>query len=450
MKTLALLCTLLLFSMPAQARDNILDIQEVKSKSGITAWLIEDNSVPVISLQFAFKGAGARNDSAYKQGLSRLASNTMDEGAGDIPSQAFQKTLRDNSITLFFNTTRDNFGGSLKTLTRNKAAAFELLRLAVNEPRFDDAPVARMIKANQARIRNSLAKPGWIAARLMNDRGYEGHPYALNSGGTISTLSTLTRDDLVQFQEERLARNNLHIAVSGDISANELSKAIDDIFGALPKRANLSDTPALTLQNQGNTYFYEKDIPQSFIEMLQPAIDRTHPDYHAAQIMNFILGSSGFGSRLTEEIREKRGLTYGIYSSIQSTDKFAGLSVSTSTQGENTPKMLELIRQEWVNMRNGISEEELQNAKSYLIGSLPLSLTTTDSIAKTALSIKLDGLGSDYLDKRNNAIQDATLKDIQGIAEQLLNTEQFVTVIVGKQADGVDNAIVINEIPNAQ
>lgn len=445
------LCTLILFALPAQARDSVLDIKEVTTASGITAWLVEDHSVPVISLQFSFKGAGAKNDSADKQGLTRLASNTMDEGAGDIPSEEFQKTLNDQSILLFFNAGRDDFGGSLKTLRRNKDSAFELLRLAVNEPRFDDEPVARMAESNQARIRSSLSKPSWIAARIMNDRAFEGHPYALNSGGTIETLSTITREDLVRFQEQRLALSNLHIAASGDITAAELSAAIDHIFSARPQEAILSTVSDLTLQNQGHSYFYSKDIPQSVIQIMQPAIDRRHPDYTAAQVMNFILGSSGFGSRLTEEIREKRGLTYGIYSGLSDMEHFDSLSISTSTQGENTAEMIALIRAEWDKMKDGASEEELQSAKNYLVGALPLSLTSTTQIAKVALSIQLDGLPMDYLSQRNEKIENTTLEDVKNIAQKLLNSDQFVTVIVGQNLnnDAASDTIEIEEIPNA-
>lgn len=447
--SLLMILMVLAFASNAHARDTVLNIQEVKSPSGITAWLVEDHSVPVISVQFSFKGAGAKNDPANKQGLTRLASNTMDEGAGDIRSQDFQKQLRDHSISLFFNASRDNFGGSLKTLTRHKDKAFDLLRLALNEPRFDDAPVQRMRESNQSRLRRSMSQPNWLAARLMNDRAFEGHPYALNSGGTIATLNSITREDLARFTLQRLAQDNLRIAVAGDITADDLSRVLDEIFSTLPKTSELKRTPPLTLQNQGSVYFYAKDIPQSFIEIMQPAIGRKHANYQYAQIMNFVLGSSGFGSRLTEEIREKRGLTYGIYSSLTEMDAFAGLSTSTSTQGENTAEMLQLIHAEWNTMKDGITEEELQSAKSYLVGALPLSLTSTDQIAKTALSIYLDDLPRNYLAMRNNIIEQATLEDIQNVAENLLNPDQFVTVIVGRAPEGVD-VITVEDIPNVE
>jgi len=440
-------------ALPARAQ--ILDIQEVRSDSGITAWLAEDHSVPVIALQFAFKGAGARGDGKDKQGLSRLASNTMDEGAGEMDSQKFQKALRDDSITLFFNSNRDDFGGNLKTLTRNKDKAFDLLRLALTSPRFDADPMRRMRQSNQARIRHSLADPEWAAARIMNDRAFAGHPYALNSGGTLSTLENITREDQQNFTATKLARDNLHVAVAGDITADELRAALDGIFGALPDKATLPETPPLKLQNKGQVYAFEKDIPQTIIQIMQPGIARNDPAYHHAQIMNFVLGSSGFGSRLTEEIRENRGLTYGIYSSLFTMDNFAGLSVNTSTANENTAQMQKLIREEWDQMkREGVSDEELQSAKTYLIGALPLSLTSTDQIAGTMLSLRLDNLPRNYLDQRTAIIENATREDIHDIAQNLLNDKEFITVLVGGinniAAHSISGAVVIESLPNAQ
>jgi zinc protease len=432
------------------ARDQILDIKEVKTESGITAWLVEDHSIPVIAMQFAFKGAGSIQESADKQGLVRLLSNTMDEGAGELASEEFQKTLRDLSISLAFSSSRDAFSGGVKTLSANKDKAFELLTLALNEPRFDEEPVSRMIAANQARIRSSLSDPEWMAARLMNDKAYGNHPYALNSGGTLSTLPKLTPDDLRNFAKTHLTRDRLHIAVAGDITEEELKGVLDRIFAPLPEKAPEIKTEAVILQNKGQVFLYKQEIPQTVIEIIQPGIERDDPDYFKAQVMNFILGSSGFGSRLTEEIREKRGLTYGIYSYLSNGDYFDGFAVSTSTANDNTKEMLSLITAEWEKMRSyPVSQEELDNAKSYLIGSLPLSLTSTDAFAGLMLSLQLDNLGMDYLDKRETAIQAASLDDIFAVSQRLLAPENFVTVLVGSPA-GIDQATTIETLPNVE
>ncbi len=453
---IAILLALAFMPLNAMAQDVVtqdtpekfLDIQEVTSDAGLSAWLVEDNSIPIIALRFAFKGTGAKTDPADRQGLASMASNTMDEGAGDLDSEAFQKSLSDLSISLRFIASRDNFGGSLKTLSRNKAKAFELLKLALNEPRFDKEPVDRMRKSNQSRIKSSLSNPKWMAARIQNDRIFEGHPYSKNSGGMLSSLESITSDDLRAFHKS-LGKNQLVIGASGDITAEELKTLLDDIFGDLPVR-EIKETQKHPLKNIGATYLYEQDIPQTIIRISQAGISRKDEDYYNAKIMNFILGESGFGSRLMEEAREKRGLTYGIYSYFQEFDESEILKISTSTANENTANILDIITSEWDKIKTvPVSEDELANAKSYLIGSLPLSLTSTASIASTLLSMQMDELPIDYLDLRSDLLEKVTIEDVQGVAQRILNEDDFTTILVGNP-QGFDDANIITKLPNVE
>lgn len=440
-------------ALPAYAVDTaskkILDIQSFKSPGGIEIWLTPDSSVPVLALAFAFKGAGSAHDPADKQGLARLASNTMDEGAGDIDSRAFQKELNDLSIDLRFNAGRDDFGGTLKTLTKNKKRAAELLALAVGSPRFDAEAVDRMRAANQSRIREALSDPEWIAARLLNDRSFAGHPYAQNSGGTLSGLAAITPEDLKNFHKTMLGKNNLVVTAAGDITPKDLGVMVDQIFGNLPVVSVPPVAPA-TLQNTGKIFHFKKDIPQTVIEIMQPGIDIKDPDYPAAQVMNFILGSSGFGSRLTEEIREKNGLTYGIYSSFLDMDHFDGLGVSTSTENKNAARMMEMIKAEWKKMKETpISDEELTNSKNYLVGALPLALTSTDAIAGYMLSLRTSDLPPDHPQNRIAEIRALTAADIDRAAKRILDESAFVTIMVGAPQN-VPGLTLIEKLPNAE
>lgn len=432
----------------AQETKKFLDIKEVTSPAGIKAWLVEDHSIPVISLEYAFRDTGAKNDPQDKQGLSQLASNTMDEGSGSLTSEEFQKRLQDQSISLTFDSNRDTFGGNLKTLTTNKESAFQLLNLALTQPRFDEEPVERMKAANLSRIKSSMTNPEWIAARLQNDRIFEGHAYSRNSGGTLSSLASITPADLKSFHKT-LGKNNLVIAVAGDISAAELSTKLDEIFGGLPEVPS-KPSDKTTLKNAGKTYIFKKDIPQTIIEIAQTGVSREDPDYHAAQLMNYILGGSGFGSRLTEEIREKRGLTYGIYSYFQEYEATKAFHISTSTENKNVSDMIALIKTEWQKMKQApVTDKELQDAKSYLIGSMPLSLTSTNAIASLLLSLQLDKLPVNYLDTREKTLRGITPEDIQKTAQRLLDEESFTTILVG-QPDGIKNADIIETIPNVE
>ncbi len=436
--------------LPVEAKEKFLDIQEVKSEGGITAWLVEDHALPIISIKFAFEGAGAIQDGQDKQGRARLLSNTLDEGAGDLTSQEFQKTLSDHSITLRFNSGRDNFGGQLKTLSRHKDTAFDLLKLALTQPRFDEEPLNRMRDSNLARIRSSMGEPDWISARIFNDKAFEGHEYALNSGGTLTTLNNITADDLRAHIKNFLTKDRLKIGVMGNITKEELKIILDQIFSDLPDTGKESKTEKLDLQNQGGTFVYSKDIPQTMLTVAMPGIDHLDPNYYALQVMNYIFGSSGFGSRLMEEAREKRGLTYGIYSSVTDQDYIDLLNISTSTKNASAKEMKQIVFDEIEKIKNEkVSEQELTDAKSYLTGSLPLALTSTDKIANILLSLQLNDRSIDYLDNYANNINKVTEVDIQNIANRVLKPEGALTIMVG-QPENIENFKSVEKLNNVE
>lgn len=426
-----------------------LDIQVVKSKSGVEAWLVEDHSLPIISLDMGFIGSGSVNDPMNKQGLSRLVSNTMDEGAGKYDSQAFQKRLSDKSISLYFSSGRDNFSVSLKTLSKNKDLAFELLDVALNEPRFDEEPVERMRQANLSRIKSSLSKPDWLAARLMNDRIYGSDVYGQNSGGSLTSMAAITIEDLKEFTKNQIGKNRVKLSVVGDITAKELSQRIDEVFADMPEVNPAHKTEDVALDLTKN-YIHEMDIPQSSVIIVGQGIDRFDPDYQAAKVTNFILGGGGFGSRLTEEAREEKGLTYGIYSSLSSLDRVDLFTISTSTKNETVDEMLKVIEGQISSIiENGVSEEELNNAKSYLIGSLPLSLSSTDKISSLMLSLQLSGREIDYLEDREQKIKAVTVADIKRVAQRILSQPRS-SFIVGRPDDMDGTFEYVTDIPNAE
>lgn len=450
-KIASLLIVIILFAgTPAHAADKFLDIQEVTSKSGITAWLVEDRSLPVIAVRFAFLNSGSILENPDKQGITQLLSNTMDEGAGELDSTAFQKALLDNSITLRFSSGRDSFGGFLKTLTANKEEAFRLLKLSLSAPRFDEEPVARMRDANLARIRSALSDPQWMAARLSNDRAFEGHPYAMNAGGTLTTMARLTSNDLDTFYRTYLTRDRLIVSVTGDINAAELSENLDEIFGTLPEHgADVTPNP-LTIRNTGTTALYKRPIPQTIIEIVMPSFGRSDKDYYALQVLNYIFGGAGFGSRLMEEVRENRGLTYGIYSSMRSYRQGDALAISLSTSNDTAAQALDVIRDQMSRlMEEAVSEQELKDAKSYLIGSMPLALSSTDAIAGMLLSLQQDDLPIDYLDSYAARINAVTAQDLQRVARRLFDADNMTVAMVGNPVD-IEPTIIIETLPNAE
>lgn len=446
-----LLGLIIFFGMRAQAADDkFLPIKEIKTPGGISVWIVEDHTLPVFSLKFMFRDSGTALDPEDMQGLARMLSNTMDEGAGGMDSQAFQKALNDNSITLTFNAGRDGFGGELKTLTRNSQKAFDLLALSLTAPRFDAEAVTRMKDGNLTRIKSSMSEPDWMAARLINDSAFSGHPYAKNSGGTLSGLGRITPADLRKFKDSYLTQDRLLIAAAGDINAETLGPAVDKIFASLPKTAQAGTIKDVQIVNQGNVYLYEQSIPQTMIEVMIPTFDNTDKDFYALQVLNYIYGGAGFGSRLMDEAREKRGLTYGIYSSLQDYRHTDTMNISTSTKTESTAEMLEIIKQEMLRLQNEkVSEKELTDAKSYITGSMPLALTSTDDIADIVLGLRMDDRPIDYLDQFTGKIRAVTADDIQRVAKRVLIPDNMVTALVGKPAN-ITKVNLVKELPNVQ
>lgn len=424
------------FFQPAFAdTGKVLNVQKITTPGGIEAWVVEDKTVPVISMSYSFEG-GLVYDPEDKPGVGRLVSILLDEGADKMTSQEFQTQLSDNAIHMSFTAGRDAFYGKLKTLKDNKKLAFDLLQLALSKPRFDADAIERMRNANISEIKDNMGDPSWLVARTYNGMVFEGHPYAVPGLGTLASMPTITRKDLLDFVHAQFAKNVLKVAIAGDITKDEAAKAIDAVFGKLPDQAEATEEKEAALNYAGKTILLPLDTPQTYINAGEAGIKRADPDWHAAVIMNYILGGGGFDARLMTEIREKRGLTYGVYSTMNSMKHAALLQANMSASNEKVEEALKLLRQEWAKMADkGATEQEVEDAKSYLTGSLPLELTSTDDISGTLNSMQRDGLDHDYINHRNEMINAVTVADVQRVAARLLKPENLTVVLVGQPAN---------------
>ncbi|MEM8948723.1 MAG: pitrilysin family protein [Pseudomonadota bacterium] len=409
-------------------------VEHVISEGGIEAYLISEPSIPFMSLSMRFTG-GAVSDPDGKEGTANLVSVLLDEGAGDLDSQAFQTELEDLAIRLSFSTGRDSFRGDLKTLTENRERAFELLRLAINEPRFDVDPVERMKSQVQAGLRRRLDDPDRLASRAWFERAFGDHVYARPVEGTIETVGAIEVEDLRTFIDDRLARDNLLIGVAGDITAEELGPLLDHAFGGLPDEAK--PLPAIpTTPEESGLSIVRQNVPQSKVLFGQKGMEREDPDYYAAYVANHILGGGGFTSRLTKEIREARGLAYSVYSYLYPTDLAPIWLGGLGTSNASVNLALDLVQAEVRRMADGdISEQELVDAKTYLTGSFPLRLTSNDRIAGLLVAMQVNDLGIDYLEKRNDFIEAVTIEDLKAVAARLYDPDNLLTVVVGNPPD---------------
>lgn len=409
-----------------------IEIQQVRSDGGISAWLVEDHSNPLIAVSVGFDG-GASDDPAGKEGLAELASGLLDEGAGDIDSASFQQQLTDNGIDYSFDASRDSFTGSMRMLTDQRDLAFRLLHLSLTKPRFDSEPVERIRQQLLVEIDDRLSDPGTIAARAISRSLFRDHPYGRPRLGTIDTIRAIGVPDLQNFVRQHFTRDRLHLVVVGDIKPAELKPLLDATFGDLPEKSDLPPVAEAKISAPGGVMVVDRDIPQSIINFAQVGIKRDDPDFFAAYVANYILGGGGFSSRLMAEVREKRGLAYGIDTDLLTLDHAGVIWGQVQTVNQRAADTIAIIRSEWQKMRqSGPTAAEVASAKTYLLGSYPRLFTSTAGTAGALLGIQMDRLGIDYVHRRQDEIAKVTPADVARVAKRLLDPAELLFAVVGR------------------
>jgi zinc protease len=431
-----LFLSMLFLVLPAITARAAVTIQDVKSGSGVSAWLVEDYSVPIITIRFAFDG-GSSQDPAGKEGLANLMTGLFDEGAGDLDSEAFQVRLDDAGAEMRFSATRDGIYGSMRMLADQKDEAFELLRMAIEQPRFDQAPIDRIRGQVLSGIIAAERDPDTQAQKKWAQALYPGHPYSRPDEGTGESIATITADDLRAFHKANFARDGLRVAVVGAIDAQTLGRELDRLFGKLPEKQTLTpvaDVDPKFAQRLQVTY----DQPQTSLQMAYPGMKRTDPDFYAAALMNEILGGGTFTSRLFGEVREKRGLAYGVSSGLMNREHASALVISTATRSDRAAETLGVVRDVVKRMaQEGPTEAELAAAKKHVIGAYAISnLDSSGAIAGTLLQLQLDKLGIDYMERRAAYLDAVTLDEVRAVAKKLLSGEPAVMVVGPALADG--------------
>jgi zinc protease len=428
------LLTATVLAFTASGASAAMKIERVVSPGGIVAWLVEDHSMPLTAINVAFRAAGSAADPVDKGGLATLVSGLLDEGAGDLDSQTYQRKLSDLSIDLRFDAGLDEFRGSMRTLTEHRDEAFDLLRLALTQPRFDAEPVERVKGQILTIIASNAEDPNEIAQRVWWQTVFPDHGYGRDPLGAPNTLARIDQDDLKGFTAGHFAQDRMLVGVVGDISPAELAPLLDKTFGSLPAKGAPDTVPEATLSGAGKTIVIKKPVPQSVILLGGPGIKRSDPDYYAAAILMEVLGG-GFGSRLTKEVREDRGLAYSVSADIASYDKAALVLAQTATQNQRAKDSIDVIRQVWGTLgKEGPTQAELDNARSYLLGSYALHFTSSLAIASNLVSLQLDDLPIDYPQKRIELFNKVTLEDMKRVARRLLDPSLLTWVVVGEPA----------------
>jgi zinc protease len=408
-------------------------VKTVVTPRGVTLWLVESYAVPLVSLEFAIRG-GSAQDPPGKAGLGMLLAGLLDEGAGDLDAQAFQRALDEKAIEISFHSDRDAMSGRMRTLVKNLDRAAELLRLAINQPRFDEEPFIRVRENANARLRHDANDPGSMAAKAWKANAFPDHPYGQPTDGALDSLALIERADLAAAAKRLLARDQLVVAVVGAIDEKSAGDLVDKAFADLPAKADLKPVAAAAFAGLGTIDVIPLDVPQSTIRFGRPGLMRDDPDYIASVVASHVLGGSGnMTSRLFREVREKRGLAYTVFGNFYAYDHGAYYYGGTTTKNERARESFDVAAHEIRDVAlKGLSEEELEKGKTYLIGSYPLRFDTSVKIAAQLVHIQLEGRSPEWLVERNIEIAAVTGESLKRAAERAFGDGSLYTTVVGK------------------
>jgi zinc protease len=407
------------------------EILRVKSSQRVEAWLVETPELPVIALHIAFRNAGSAADPLGRQGLAAFGARLLTEGAGELDASAYQERLSELGATLTFTADRDTLVGRLSAVRDSRTQTFELLRLALTDPRFDADAVERVRKSRLAELARLATDPNYVARRAWWQGVFPNHPYGRTPEGTEADITTITADDLRSTFMRRIAKENLIISAAGAISAAELAEALDCIFGDLPDQGMTSAIPAAMFM-PSDPLIVRLPFPQSSCVFGHVAVRPTSPDYFPAIVLNHIVGGGTLTSRLFIELREKRGLVYSVRTRLESLSDETLMLGWFATENDKVPMTLELVRHEWQQLASGdVSEADVDDAKAFLKGALPLALDGTSTMAARLLAVQRLGLDMDHLTAWNAKVDAVTSDMVRALARRLMRPDALTFAIAG-------------------
>ena len=408
-----------------------LDIHTVNSSSGIVAWLSDSRQLPIIVVDFALIGAGSASDPDDKRGLANFGAQMLSEGAGVFDAKAFQEQLADIGATLSFAADRDALVGHLEVAREHRNRAFDLLRLALLQPRFDLEAIERVrIKrdVDLARLDND---PAYVASRAWWEAAFPEHPYKYPPLGSREANGRITSADLQNFQS-RLTNSKLVVAAAGDVNAAELSDLLDRGFPNGSKGRGI-DARAKAEYRTFAPAIVRLPFPQSACVFGQPGISPTSAEYLPLLVLNHILGGGTLTSRLFVQLRERRGLVYSIRTAPETLSQADLLIGRFATENVKTQAAIETIQAEWRRMAQGeISDKEITAAKSYLKDMLPVSMDGTSAISSRLLAVQRMTQGIDYIQQWRNRIESVEPELVRRTARKVFVTDVLTFAVAGE------------------
>jgi zinc protease len=405
----------------------------VRAPAGTVLWHSEEHTLPMIAVSISLQG-GSAYDPAGKEGLASLTASLLDEGAGDLDADAFKEALEARAIRLGFAAGSDYLIVSLTTLSENAGEAFRLLALALQRPRFEADAIERMRAQMIAGLKQDEEDPGTIAAKAFAEAYYGSHPYGRRA--TEASLNAITVDDIRAFAASHLVRSGAKIAAAGDITEARLTAYLEQALGPLPA-GNVAPVPRFTGTGAPGLKTIPLDIPQPAVIFGVPGPMRLDPDFIPTYVANYIFGGGGFSSRLMDEVRDKRGLTYGIGTGVTASRGAGTIYGSVQSEKAKVLTAIDVTKAEMMRFaRDGATEMELSDAKTYLTGSFPLALDSNSKIAGALNGFQRDGLAVDYVVRRNALIEAVTLAQVNAMARKYYDASKLTMVMAGTPEPG--------------
>ena len=420
-------------TVPPAKDTSLADVQVVTSPGGVTAWLVSESHVPIIAMEMAWRG-GATNEPRGREGAGWVLAYMMNEGAGKFDTTEYGARMQDLNMSFACGVAIDWTSCSLTTLKETADESFDMVRMALAEPRFDREPLERAKRELSVSLKQEDANPRTLASRAMNNELIPGHPYARYA--TPETAARVSRSDIARLKQTLMTKERLLVVVVGDMTADELRPKLDEVFGALPAGSPLPPlADAVARPALLEPVVTQLAQPQTLVMFSGPGVRREDPDFFAAYLLNYILGGGALSSRLGDDLREKRGLTYGVGTGLSLQTHFWRWTGSTSVQNDKADEAVALIRKNIGRLgRDGPTQAELDDAKAYVTGAFPLAFDSNARIARNLLGFRQDNLAADYVQQRNGFFEAVTLADVKRVAAEYMKPEHFTFVMVGQPA----------------
>jgi zinc protease len=403
--------------------------------NGLTVLVIEEHSLPIVQIH-ALVRVGSAQDPPEKAGLANFVVSLLDEGTTSRTAGQIAEQIEFVGGSLQTRASEDFTMVSARVLRKDMDLGFELLADVLQHPAFAEAELERVRAQLLGQIQSEKDDPGQVAAKTFRQLVFEGHPYRWPVNGTEETLPHITRHDLQAFHAREYLPNQTILAVVGDLNADQVRTELTKHVGGW-KRGPAATRPARPVHpiEKPVVRLIEKDLSQATIMLGHGSISRTNPDYYAFTVMNYILGAGGFSSRLMDSIRDNQGLAYSVVSMLDANLTAGAFFVNLQTRNEAANQALNGVLNELKGMRDGtVTDQELNDAKAYLMGSFPLRLDTTAKLAEILGLVEFFGLGLDYFTQYPRWIERVTKEDVQRVAKQYLHPDRYALVLVGNLA----------------